>query len=235
MNRQGNLIDATDRFAVPEPSVGWDEHDRIVGEQRAKEVDRETQGIQSKRLHRIGVPRKLHSSILAGLAPKPAVLAMRAFHIAARDGQEHLSVLSGSAGVGKSTAAAAWLLHAAGESMTRPRIRMRKFIAASRYCRISEYDTAALSAIEDACFLVIDDLGTEYGDKRDYHASRLDDLICQRHAEMLPTVITTNLSMEEIKVEYGDRVESRLSEFKITTLRDEPDLRKKPLEAELQP
>lgn len=220
--------DVIERYAIQEPEVGWEEHDRIIAEQRAEEERRERETLNTRRMFSMGVPRKHHGPILAGLEPREPVLAMRAFHKEVRAGRQHLSVLHGWAGVGKSVAAAAWLLHATGESERRPRVRARRFIAAAHYCRISDFDTTALAAIEQACFLVIDDLGLEFGDKRQYYASRIDALINQRHADMLPTVVTTNVNMQKIYKEYGDRVESRFSEYKITYIRDKEDLRKRP-------
>lgn len=221
----GQVIEAAERFRVPEPEKGWDEHDRRVAAEIAKTAAREARDLNAQRLHAMGVPRKLHQTILDGPEHKAAVLAMRTFHVAVRKGKEHIAVLVGKTGCGKSLAAAAWLLHAVDS--TPSRVMPRRFIAAADYCRISDYDAVALDAIEQARFLVIDDLGVEYGDKRQYFASRIDALMGRRHGNMLPTVITTNLSMAAISKHYGARVESRLNEAQVTLLRDEKDLRKR--------
>lgn len=225
----GKIIEAAERFRVSEPEGGWDEHDRRVAAELAKTAARETRDLHAERLHAMGVPRKLHQTILDGPEHTAAVLAMRTFHVAVRQGKEHLAVLVGETGCGKSLAAATWLLHAADADDGAPsRVMPRKFIAAADYCRISDYDAVALDAFGQARFLVIDDLGVEYGDKRQYHASRIDALLGKRHGNMLPTVVTTNLGMAAISECYGARVESRLNEAQVTPLRDEPDLRKRP-------
>jgi DNA replication protein DnaC len=73
----------------------------------------------------------------------------------------------------------------------------------------------------DVPFLVIDDLGTEKC--TDWVEQTLYDLIDRRYVDMLPTVITSNLSLDEIEAHYighGKRLASRICDlgkvFKIT-------------------
>ena len=55
---------------------------------------------------------------------------------------------------------------------------------------------------------MIDDLGQEYDDMRNYSCQRLDELMAKRHGAMLPTVVTSNLDLKEIGQEFGARVHS---------------------------
>ena len=63
--------------------------------------------------------------------------------------------------------------------------------------------------------LLIDDLGTEpercivYGEER----HPMTDIILERYHDNLTTVIATNLSLDDIKIRYGARVQDRLIEM----------------------
>lgn len=58
--------------------------------------------------------------------------------------------------------------------------------------------------------LAIDDLGREYADMHGRWASELDLLIDDRHEMRRPTVITSNISLEEFKERYGERIADRI-------------------------
>lgn len=65
-----------------------------------------------------------------------------------------------------------------------------------------------LDAIEDTELLILDDLGTEYDTK--FTASTIFDIINTRISRRKPTIISTNLNLNDIKNRYGDRIASRL-------------------------
>lgn len=69
--------------------------------------------------------------------------------------------------------------------------------------------------IVDRCtrakLLVLDDLGTER--PTDWVLERLFEIIDHRYNEMLPTVVTTNATPEELKKHLGDRIFDRLREM----------------------
>ncbi len=70
----------------------------------------------------------------------------------------------------------------------------------------------ALSFHEDieACdLLIIDDLGTEY--TKNFAPSVLFSLLNQRHLHKKSTIISTNLSLEDVRNRYSDRVFSRIT------------------------
>lgn len=57
--------------------------------------------------------------------------------------------------------------------------------------------------------LIIDDLGTEYS--RNINPAILFSLINERHLNRKPTIISTNLSLEDFRNLYSDRIFSRIS------------------------
>ncbi|MGB9692654.1 MAG: ATP-binding protein [Candidatus Sumerlaeaceae bacterium] len=76
----------------------------------------------------------------------------------------------------------------------------------------TELDEAAIidEAVETE-LLVLDDLGAEK--VSDYVMDRLYVLINGRYENDLPTIITTNRSLEELRAQIGPRIVSRLSEM----------------------
>ena len=86
---------------------------------------------------------------------------------------------------------------------------------------------AELAALtDDLCgcdLLVIDDLGTELGGT--FVAAKLFSLLNERILRRRPTIISTNLTIEDVRTRYSDRVFSRIvSSFTICKLSG-PDLR----------
>ncbi len=65
------------------------------------------------------------------------------------------------------------------------------------------------SDIFDCDLLIIDDLGTELTNQ--FVSSRLFALINERHLGKKATVISSNLSLEELKTRYSDRIFSRIT------------------------
>ncbi len=62
-------------------------------------------------------------------------------------------------------------------------------------------------------FVVLDELGKEHvGSDEGFVASKFDSLLRLRRGEMLPTVITTNLTVPELVKRYGDSIASLLSD-----------------------
>lgn len=86
----------------------------------------------------------------------------------------------------------------------------------NEYSIISKYTSTGL--------LVLDDLGAEKSSE--YVISSLYILIDQRIQQKKSTIITTNLSLEQIEKEFGSRIASRLASFKVWKF-DMPDYRKK--------
>jgi len=72
--------------------------------------------------------------------------------------------------------------------------------------------------------LVLDDLGAEK--VSDFSITTLYLIIDRRNRELKPTVVTTNLTLEQIGAQIDERIASRLSEMKIVQIAM-PDYRKK--------
>lgn len=79
---------------------------------------------------------------------------------------------------------------------------------------IYDYKSKAASAgpqtdLYDCDLLIIDDLGTEYS--RNINPSILFSLLNERHLNRKSTIISTNLSLEDFRNLYSDRIFSRIS------------------------
>lgn len=67
----------------------------------------------------------------------------------------------------------------------------------------------------DKAPLILDDLGAEMRDKTDqgWTTELVYEIVQTRYEAMLPTIITTNLTLEDIADRYTDRTASRLAEM----------------------
>lgn len=70
-------------------------------------------------------------------------------------------------------------------------------------------------ALAQRNMLAIDDLGTEPVEVQDYgnHLNPVIDLLYKRYDEQLFTIITTNLTPQKIREQYGDRIADRFKEM----------------------
>lgn len=120
-------------------------------------------------------------------------------------------VLSGLRGCGKTTAAAWWLAQP-GPRSAYLELGAPMFYSITRLQRVSRFKAEEMEPIERARRLVIDDLGSEYVDVKGSLAALLDGIINERYANLLPTLITTNLHGTEFKSSYGERIARRIRE-----------------------
>ena len=70
-------------------------------------------------------------------------------------------------------------------------------------------DSKTLESGINCDLLIIDDLGTEF--KTSFVTSTIYDIINSRILSGRPTLINTNLSLEELENQYSERVVSRIS------------------------
>ncbi len=80
--------------------------------------------------------------------------------------------------------------------------------------------TTEASIIKKYCsngLLVIDDIGTEK--VSEYVLQCWYEIIDGRYAGMLPTIYTSNLSIEDVSKTYGDRLASRLAEGLVVNIK----------------
>ena len=79
--------------------------------------------------------------------------------------------------------------------------------------------------IRNAKFLVIDDVGRENKGRIGVVESMFDTVVRARSAEALPTIITSNITPENMRVDYGDNIASLLTESYSLVKVDGPDYR----------
>lgn len=80
-----------------------------------------------------------------------------------------------------------------------------------------------LDDLHNCDLLIIDDLGTELSNS--FVTSQLFSCINERHIRMKSTIISTNLSLEEIRQRYSDRVFSRITSNYEFSFISGPDIR----------
>jgi hypothetical protein len=114
-------------------------------------------------------------------------------------GKGCILVLSGHTGCGKSSAAAFALAGRTGiwihaPDLSRPPLDGDSGDDRMRYCGL----------------LVLDDVGTEHSPSG-YAAKRICSVLEHREGNRRPTIVTTNLTAEQFKAAYGERLASRLN------------------------
>ncbi len=83
-------------------------------------------------------------------------------------------------------------------------------VTAPDYLR-TRFDKDAYDVADDH-FLIIDDLGREHFTDSGFGIAEWDRLFDNRYSKKLPTVITTNLTPDELKEIYGERIYDRLKQ-----------------------
>lgn len=138
-----------------------------------------------------------------GLADTPALSAVREWLA----GDRPVLILSGGTGAGK-TVAAAWAL-AAREGAFQALRAVRLGSAFERWSSDREDGVEALRL--KVSTMLVDDLGQEpIEDRRVIPA--IEELFDARQTPRLRTLITTNLSRDQIRQRYSERVISRLAQ-----------------------
>jgi DNA replication protein DnaC len=120
-------------------------------------------------------------------------------------------VLSSSTGVGKSTAAGAWLRELAGSVECIVSQPVRRWWPATELAALDFYGDQ-FPRICDCTALVVDDLGVEYNDVRGAFVSKFDRLLDARYRELRRTIVTTNLTAAAFAERYEERIRDRLRE-----------------------
>lgn len=123
--------------------------------------------------------------------------------------------LYGPVGTGKTGLAAGYL-----RTWIERTLRPALFVTAPRmFSELrSTYNGAELSEIAiidryaQIPLLVLDDLGSEGFKSQDWLSDRLYQILGERHDELLPTVITSNLSLHELSDRVGERITWRIAE-----------------------
>ena len=191
----------------------WARHDAALREERQQKAKKELAERQAECMGlwpSWGLPRRCRENLRGGIKRTKAVDAMASFDAEIDGaGTVTLVVLSGHTGCGKTTAASAWLTERLSDRESKT---SRRLIHASELAELERFDRGEMSSIRKARRLVIDDLSTEYLDPKGCLLSMVDALLNARYADMLPTVMTTNLNAKAFEARYGERIWDRIRE-----------------------
>lgn len=124
----------------------------------------------------------------------------------------HNLLLYGDTGVGKtflSHCIAKELIEASHSVIYFSASGLFDFLAKNTFGKKEEQDAEAFSHIYDCDLLIIDDLGTELANA--FTLSQLFICLNERILRKKATIISTNLSLEDIKSIYSERIFSRIS------------------------
>jgi hypothetical protein len=115
-------------------------------------------------------------------------------------------LLLGGVGSGKSTAAGAYAVNWATDYRRRP--LWVRAVEASRMSGFGADAEARFGVWREASLLVVDDLGTELMTPTWQQA--LDDVMDFRYQHSLRTILPSNLTADEFKKRYGERISDRI-------------------------
>lgn len=194
-------------------------------------------GFNEKHLRDIGVPKRYRGPLMSieTLTPGPASPSCKFVldNLSELDAGNML-VLSGTIGCGKSFAGYLATMIFAAEKSRREReayIRYEKgeetempatieFVRPYSYARAVNSKEVLKQAFEPEWdelvtfrgLLMIDDLGYEHFTDKGFGIAEWDYLFDIRYSEELPTLITTNLTLDELVEKYNQRIYDRLKE-----------------------
>jgi len=202
--------------ANPELAAAWNEaaledEARRVARIRAAETAARAQEVRAgapRRLERLGCPPRAVALWDSGKA-KPTVASAALERMETE--RKCLALLTGDTGVGKTSAAVAFL---AREVLKDERDDLPVlFVRATECARMGLYDADdknLAGQMRTATALVIDDLGAEFMSEGSIWRTILDEVIDTRYGEGLATVLTTNLTTDAFKARYGERIADRI-------------------------
>ncbi len=97
------------------------------------------------------------------------------------------------------------------------------FDTLSKYTFDKENQQENYGDISECDLLIIDDLGTEYANQ--FVSTQLFSLLNDRHMQQKSTLISTNLSLEDLRERYSDRIFSRITGYYELCKLTGPDIR----------
>lgn len=119
-------------------------------------------------------------------------------------------ILKGPVGTGKTCAAIAIMRVAIDNKYSAYCISMMSLLDKLLTLRDKDEAYEFERRLRTTKLLVLDDLGGEYRSKNDFTGSKLMSIIGERYERQLSTIITTNLTIEQLKAEYDERMIDRL-------------------------
>ena len=124
--------------------------------------------------------------------------------------------LHGAVGVGKTCLAVGYAYEMVQAHLTPTRfVTLPAMMTEIRSC----YDDGGPSEREvlrfykEAELLIVDDMGAEHTSSSNWLSDRLYQILGDRHDQLRPTVMTSNLSISELGDIYGERITSRINEM----------------------
>jgi DNA replication protein DnaC len=158
---------------------------------------------ERRRLNAIGerFPRKALAAARTANLEASAIAQLRNW---AERTPAGIAILAGPPGTGKTTAAAWWALH---QPAFAP-----EFMRATELAAASRFDKEVRARWARAQGLVLDDVGAEYADAKGSFRVDLDELVDVLYGAERLLVITTNLTRDDFRARYGERVVDRLRE-----------------------
>lgn len=144
---------------------------------------------------------RIRAALEKGLDDSPAYDVVRDWYAS----KSWCLLLLGGVGCGKSTAAGWFVVTAAKKGAVSMWVRA---VEASRMSAFGAEAEARFRAWREADCLVLDDLGTELMTPTWQQA--LDDILDYRYQHSLETMLPTNLSADEFKTRYGERISDRI-------------------------
>jgi DNA replication protein DnaC len=157
-----------------------------------------------------GIPLRLMDACFKRGTATPALEAARTYLAEAASRGRALALL-GRSGTGKSYAAAA-TIRAWSESQTSAGLFVPCDVLVNE---LLDWDThaAVLDRTKRAPFLVLDDLGRGYMKRGGLGLESLEEILAHRHDEMLPTLVTSNWSVTELKKNLNARIIDRFRDW----------------------
>jgi DNA replication protein DnaC len=211
-NRLGNLWTRC-------PTCGAEDDARRAAARQAEALARDA-ALLEQRIRASGIPERFKdrtlSTFTAGSEAQRRALAFatayaEGFDSVLESGRSALFV--GRVGTGKTHLAAGIALHVIGKGHT------ALFTTALRAVRrvkdtwrrgSDETETEAISALVRPSLLVLDEIGVQFG--TDAERMVLFDALNDRYERRLPTLLLSNLDVEDVKTCLGERVFDRLRE-----------------------
>lgn len=184
--------------------------DKLVAEEKKQERER----ILAEAAERLNLPPRFANSTFENFKQELQPTAYRAastFANAYTHSTNRGLYLFGKAGSGKTHLAAAignhLMLNHGVRFITAPELllNIRKAYAAG-----SRADEGLLDSLSQTKLLIIDDLGSEK--PTEWVQETMFVLIDRRYTHYLPTVITSNFSLDQLKERLGYRIASRIAE-----------------------
>lgn len=209
------------RIMAKPPEPGKPDQDAVQEECRKRAADERRNNPESV-LSSIGIGRRhIHCSFDTYQGKAKVVDVCRAFLENPAD-----MVLTGAPGTGKTHLAAAILRELVRESKIRGKETARfvpvpELLAEIRasYRDDGPDERDILDKYSQLPYLVLDDLGAEKS--TEWSITTLYLIIDRRYRDMRPTVVTTNLTLDQIAKTLSERISSRLASGKVIEIKGE--------------